>query len=48
MKPLFSIWIKPRKTFEYLINLDYVKLCNKLDIKEESINAVLAYNRKIF
>jgi len=32
MKPLFSIWIKPKKTFEYLINLDYVKLCNKLDI----------------
>lgn len=31
MRPLFSIWLKPRKTFEYLINLDYEKLCNKLD-----------------
>jgi len=31
MKPIFSIWLKPKKTFEYLINLDYVKLCNKLD-----------------
>ena len=32
MNPLFSIWIKPKKTFEYLEKLDYVKLCNKLDV----------------
>jgi hypothetical protein len=32
LKPLLSIWIKPKRTFEYLINLDYLKLCNKLDI----------------
>jgi len=31
MKPIISIWLKPRKTFEYLVNLDYNKLCNKLD-----------------